>query len=146
MGTESKDYWQLVESYRTPRGPRQRLVAYLGDLEESVRVGVKEAASGNSEHRLQLELFNDQEPQWVEVDTRRVRVERTRRFGGVWLGLEVAKKLEWVRFLEEVLPQGREQIPWAMTSLVLVLSRLCDPSSELRIAEHLYERLMQNVV
>ena len=140
IGAESKDYWQLVESYRTPRGPRQRLVAYLGDLEESVRVGVKEAACGNSEHRLQLELFNDQEPRWVEVDTRRVRVERTRLFGGVWLGLEVAKKLELVRFLEEVLPQGREQIPWAMTSLVLVLSRLCDPSSELRIAEHLYER------
>ena len=27
-----------------------------------------------------------------------------------------------------------------MMSLVLVLSRLCDPSSELRIAEHIYER------
>jgi hypothetical protein len=25
-------YWQLVESYRTARGPRQRTVAYLGEL------------------------------------------------------------------------------------------------------------------
>ena len=25
-------YWELVESYRTPRGSRQRTVAYLGKL------------------------------------------------------------------------------------------------------------------
>ena len=31
VGSERKDYWQLVESYRTERGPRQRVVAYLGD-------------------------------------------------------------------------------------------------------------------
>lgn len=26
------EYWALVESYRTARGPRERVVAYLGDL------------------------------------------------------------------------------------------------------------------
>ena len=26
-------YWALVESYRTPRGPRNRVVAYLGELQ-----------------------------------------------------------------------------------------------------------------
>ena len=26
-------YWALVESYRTERGPRQRVVAYLGDMD-----------------------------------------------------------------------------------------------------------------
>ena len=116
------------------------MVAYLGDLQESVRVGVKEAAAGNFEHRHQKELFSDLEPRWVEIDVSRVRVERNRLFGGVWLGLEVAKRLELVSFLEKITPQGREQIPWTMMSLVLVLSRLCDPSSELRIAEHLFER------
>ena len=45
-----------------------------------------------------------------------------------------------VEFLESVMARGREEIPWPMMSLVLVLSRVCDPSSELRIAEHLYER------
>ena len=140
VGGEAKDYWQLVESYRTPRGLRQRVVAYLGGLDECARVGIREAACGNSEHRHQKDLFNDLEPQWVEVDPKRIRVERTRFFGGVWLGLEVVKKLELVRFLEGVIPQGREEIPWAMVALVLVLSRLCDPSSELRIAEHLHER------
>jgi hypothetical protein len=34
----------LVESYRTDRGPRQRTVAYLGQLDEAGRVGVERAA------------------------------------------------------------------------------------------------------
>ena len=29
---ESYEYWTLVESYRTERGPRQRVVASLGKL------------------------------------------------------------------------------------------------------------------
>ena len=123
-----------MESVRTQRGPRQRVVAYLGDLDESSRLGLRDAASGRCEHGHQKGLFSDLEPRGVEVDSTRVRVERTRLFGGVWLGLEVLKKLE---FLQAVMPQGREDIPWAMMSLVLVLTRLCDPSSELRIVEPL---------
>jgi hypothetical protein len=37
--TKSKNeqlYWELVESYRTARGPRQRVVAYLGDIRQSI--------------------------------------------------------------------------------------------------------------
>ena len=33
-------YWQLVESYRTQSGPRQRIVAHLGDMDECGRLGV----------------------------------------------------------------------------------------------------------
>ena len=137
---QTKEYWQLVESHRTQRGPRQRVVAYLGDLEEGSRLGLRETAGGNTEHLHQRNLFNDVALRWAEVDTEHIRVERTRSFGGAWLGLEVLKKLELVRFLEGVMPQGREEVPWAMMCVVLVLSRLCDPSSEMRIAEHLYER------
>jgi transposase len=133
-------YWQLVESYRTECGPRQRVVCHLGDLEEAARIGVREAASGNSERVHQKGLFAYVEPRWVEVDASRVKVERTRFFGGAWLGLEIAEKLGLIEFLESVMPRGREEISWSMMSLVLVLSRLSDPSSELRIAEHLYER------
>jgi transposase len=59
----------------------------------------------------------------------------------MWLGMELVRRLDLVSFLEGVMPQGREEIPWSMMALVLVLCRLCDPSSELYIAEHLYERL-----
>jgi transposase len=116
------------------------VVAYLGDMEECGRLGVREAAGGNEEHIHQGKLFDEAKPCWVEVDTSRVKVERTRFFGGPWLGLKILEKLALEEFLDSVMPAGREEIPWGVMALVLVLSRLCDPSSELYIAEHLYER------
>jgi len=81
-------YWALMESYRTERGPRQRVVAYLGQLDERGRLGVRDAAEGRQRGR-QKRLFDDVRPQWVEVDASRVRVENTLAFGGPWLGLEL---------------------------------------------------------
>jgi hypothetical protein len=77
-------YWALVESYRTMRGPRQRLVARLGAMDEEGRVGVKRCATAQSCEPGDL-FFEAGEPEWVEVDLRGVRVERTRRFWGPWL-------------------------------------------------------------
>jgi hypothetical protein len=133
-------YWELVESYRTERGPRQRVVAYLGDISRTECQGVKQAAEGKTGY-WQSRLFDAEgEPEWVEIDSRRVRVERVRDFGGYWLGLQMLEKLDLISFLERTVPPGREEIEWSVMSLALVLSRLCEPSSELRIAEHLYER------
>ena len=129
-------YWALMESYRTERGPRQRVVAYLGQLDERGRLGVKEAVQGGRSR--QKRLFDDVQPQWVEVDASRVRVENRRDFGGPWLGLELVRQLGLKAFLDRTLPQGREEIPWSVMTLVLVLCRLCDPCSELHIAEHFY--------
>ena len=130
-------YWALVESYRTARGPRQRVVAWLGAMDEQGRLGVKRCAAPASTS--QRQLFEDTEPCWVEVDVKRVRVERSRKFGGPWLGLELLRQLGLDRFLEETLPEGREQIPWPLMAMVLVLGRLCDASSELHLAEQFYE-------
>ena len=131
-------YWALVESYRTARGPRQRVVAWLGAMDEAGRLGVKRCAA--PEEVEQADLFAAPgEPEWVEVDVRGVRVERTRRFGGPWLGRELLRQLELDRILAESLGRGREQISWPLMAMVLVLGRLCDPSSELRLAEHFYE-------
>jgi transposase len=133
-------YWELVESYRTERGPRQRVVAYLGGFSRTERQGIKQAAEGKTGY-WQSRLFDAEgEPEWVEIDAKRVRVGRVRDFGGYWLGLQMLEKLELISFLERVMPQGREEIEWSILSLALVLSRLCEPSSELRIVEHLYER------
>jgi len=41
-------YWALVESYRTEHGPRQRVVAYLGRLDEEGRLGLQEVAAPNA--------------------------------------------------------------------------------------------------
>ena len=130
-------YWALVESYRTARGPRQRLVAYLGEMDESGRVGVKRCAEGRE--TIQSHLFHQSEPEWVEVDLKRVRVECSRQFGGCWLGLKLLRELGLHELLEGLLPAGREEVPWAVMALVLVLGRLLDCSSELHLAEHGYE-------
>ena len=136
-------YWALVESYRTERGPRQRTVAWLGKLKESERVGLKRAAEGNKTSRYsQLRLFDHEDkPQaeWVEVDTANVRVENQLQFGGVWLALELIHRLQLDELFEDVIPHGKEDIPWAKTALILIICRLCNPSSELHIAEHYYK-------
>lgn len=133
-------YWQLVESWRTERGPRQRVVAYLSDLDEPDRLGITDAARGErGEHQATLE-GEETAPTWVEIDPTGVRVERVRDFGAYWLGLHLVETLGLVAFLERVIDRGREEVPWSAMALVLILLRLVDPASELRIAEHLFER------
>jgi transposase len=139
-------YWALVESYRTERGPRQRVVAYLGNLDEPVRRGVFLAAGG-TDTLTQLPLPGTEppaaarvDPEWVEVDVKRVRIERARAFGGAWVGLQVAERLGLPAFLRQTITTGGEEIPWPLMGLVLVLGRLCHPGSELSLAEQGYER------
>ena len=132
-------YWALVESYRTARGPRQRVVAYLGELDEQGRLGVQRVAQPDPAP--QSALFGEEESsrEWVEVDLGGVRVERSRPFGGGWLGLMLLRQLGLRELLEVLMPSGREEIPWSAMTVVLVLGRLLDPSSELHLAEHGYE-------
>ena len=143
--------WALVESYRTERGPRQRVVAWLGKLDEAGRLGVRQAAeSGGGEEPLsplavrarQRLLFDDEQqaPRWIEVDARRVRVENSRHFGGPWLAIELIRRLRLDEFLERTLPTGNAAVPWSLSSLILVIARLLEPSSELHIAEQWYAR------
>lgn len=132
-------YWQLVEAYRTERGPRQRVVAYLGDVDQPLRVGIATAASGTDGTHQQSLLVENVTPEWVEVDVSRLRVERVLDFGAYWLGLQLMEKLGLIQFLNTLLAQRREEVPWSMTTMLLVLMRLANPSSELKIAEHLFE-------
>jgi len=143
-------YWKLVESVRTARGPRQRVVAYLGDLDKADRDGVASAA-GNAFGEVIDDspmLFSDgtPAPRHVKIDTRRVRVENLRSFGGEWLALQLIDKLGLRTFLREAIVPGREEVPWDTMALVLVILRLLEPSSELRIAEHLFDRSALNVL
>jgi len=131
-------YWALVESYRTERGPRQRVVAWLGEMDKGGRLGVERAAEGVPGY--QQNLFEEIEPEWVEINVKGVRVEKVRDFGGPWLGFELMRYLGLDRFFLEHVSLGREEVGWASMAEVLVLCRLCHPSSELHIAEHFYEQ------
>lgn len=149
-------YWALVESYRSESGPRQRIVAWLGKLDEAGRLGVEEAASesqpaadspsGPNVTTRQLSLFDQSvddtpvEPRWVEVNASGVRVENCVQFGGPWIALELVRQLRLDRFLKDVIPSGREHVDWWRSALILVVARLCRPSSELFIAEQWYHK------
>ncbi len=145
-----KAYWALVESFRTERGPKQRVVTWLGALDESGRVGVLQAAkeqSGSTKepgHLRQLSLFEyedqEAEPLWVRVNAKAVRVENSKQFGGPWLALKLIEKLKLDEFFYKHQPVGREQVPWSLTSMTLVIARLLDPSSELYISEQWYPK------
>jgi transposase len=141
-------YWALVESYRTERGPRQRVVAYLGQLDEEGRLGVQDAAApqvrgDERQQRLSFadersyECSADSKPRWVTVNASAVRVENCVQFGGPWLALQLIKKLGLDDFLRR-LPANQTDVRWSTIALILVVCRLCKPSSELYIAEHFY--------
>ena len=133
-------YWALVESYRTQRGPRQRVVAWLGRVDEQGRLGVQQAAENRAAASKQKTLFPEPQPRWVEVDVAAVRVENCRQFGGPWLAWELIRRVHLDEVLERVMPRGAEQVPWSLTALVLVIARLCKPSSELYVAEQWYPK------
>jgi hypothetical protein len=116
-------YWALVESYRTPRGPRQRIVSYLGEMDARGRLGIQQAVTSQGK-QYQHQLFDDVAPQWVEVETGRIRVERCVDFGGPWLGLELLERLDITSLLKNLQPPGRERIEWSLMSLILVICRL----------------------
>lgn len=128
-------YWALVESYRTARGPRQRVVTYLGELNEHTQPNGHTATAEASTSSTSTSPIK---PLWREIDVHGVRTENSRTFGAVWLGLELLKRLGLLEFFREKLPTGKEEISWAEMATILVLARLVHPSSELYIAEHLY--------
>jgi hypothetical protein len=74
----------------------------------------------------------------VPVRLTRLRLERGRTFGDVWLGWTLWRALKLDEVLTRLLPDGREAVSWATMAAVLVLARLCEPSSELHIAETWY--------
>lgn len=142
-GGVTYEYWTLVESVRTSAGPRQRTVATLGKLpglDEETRLGwehIRDVLDGRL-HQLDLLRAQPDPPQWARVDTSRARVERLRRFGEVYLGLALWRRLKLDAFFDDTIEPGREEIAWSTMACILVLARFCAPSSELQIAEFWY--------
>ena len=132
-------YWRLVRSVRHGSRVRQETVAHLGELDAEGRA----KASSLARHFLgrktaQLEFFDDAPSAPMPVRLDQVRVERSRSFGDVWLGWVLWKALGLDDFCREVFPAGRETVSWADTASILAIARLCEPSSELHIAEDWY--------
>jgi transposase len=139
-------YWALVESYRTARGSRHRVVAYLGELKKSERNGwVQLGRRLDKKERPSPTLFDP--PSYPEPDDdvelvriKGVRLARTRDFGDVWLALGLWRLLKLDELLSQRMPSGDEAVPWPMVAAILTIARFCKPSSELHIADTWYRR------
>ena len=133
-------YWRLVRSLRRNGKVVQETVAQLGELDAEGRLYAKALARRITGWPDQYELFEERPgpERTIAVRLDRVRLERTRRFGDVWLSWTLWRALGLDRLCADLMPEGRAEIPWPTVSAVLVMSRLCEPSSELHIAEDFY--------
>ncbi len=141
-------YYSLVESMRTSRGPQHRTLAYLGELNGSTESAWRKSiAVFNGEGtQSQLELFPSDSAELpsgervVQVVLERVRWERPRDFGEVFIARHLWQLLGLGELLEERMGRGGEEIPWPMMAFILTAARLIAPSSELAIEERFYPR------
>ena len=147
-GKDGKEhtYWSLVESVRTPDGPRQRTLCHLGELNGSDHarwLRTVEVFNEQGEAQ-QLKLFPSQveppadDPQVARVLVNRVHLERTRQFGACYLGLELWRRLELDRFFEQAVDDDPADVAWSRVAALLAINRLCAPGSELAIEQRWY--------
>jgi hypothetical protein len=140
-------YYALVESVRTNAGPRQRVVAHLGELNHDQerrwqRTVLFHNRQGDAQ---QLRLFPEDEhialpddPDIVRVRLSGVAWTNPRAFGDVWLARWLWQLLGLDDIINRHVPQGRETVRPADVVAIEVINRLCQPCSEFALAEHWY--------
>jgi len=138
-------YWSLVETVRTPNGPRQRTICYLGELNASAAARWRKTieifnAQGEAE---QLALFPagtplPADPRVVTIRLDRVRWTRPRTFGNVWLGWTLWQRLGLDAFWAATVDSVPADVPWSRITALLAINRLCAPGSELAIEARWY--------
>jgi transposase len=146
-GGEDYTYWSLVKTVRTAKGPRHQFVAHLGKLDAgetqfardwSELNGLLDGRAATAQLRFDQSLPPPITPLWRTVDVHRVRVERVRQFGRVYLALALWRRLRFHELLPKLLPAGEEAVGWDLVACVLALARFCEQPSELAVAERWY--------
>ncbi|MHB8743214.1 MAG: IS1634 family transposase [Sulfuricaulis sp.] len=133
--------WRLVRSVRVGGRVIQQTVAHLGELDRAGRLRARALARSLIGAPEQADLFNDgTDDRAVAVHLKGVRVENGRQFGNVYLALALWRACQLDEFCRAHIPSGKEEVPWEKIAAVLVVARLCEPSSELHIAEDWYRR------
>jgi transposase len=139
-------YWSLVETVRTPDGPRQRTLCYLGELNDSAQarwLKTIEVFNEQGESQ-QLKLFPSEieppanDPDVAQVLVKQVRLERTRQLGPCYLGWELWRRLKLDEFFEQTIDTDGADVAWSRVAAILGINRLCAPGSELAIEQRWY--------
>jgi transposase len=140
-------YFALVENVRTESGPRQRVVAHLGELNaDQQRRWQRTVTFHNRQGEAQqLQLFADDDPVPLPDDPDLVCIRlqsvgwtNPRRFGDVWLAWWLWRFLKLDDIVARHMPQGKHTIRPADIVAIEVINRLCGPCSELALAERWY--------
>src|SRR5947207_9532176 len=140
-------YYTLVESVRTEAGPRQQVVAHLGELNSDQERRWQRTVTFYNRHgeTKQLSLFpeDDAVPHADDPDVVRIRLDSVgwtngRRFGDVWLAWWLWRSLHLDEIVARHVPQGKHTIRPADIVAIEVINRLCAPCSEFALAEHWY--------
>jgi transposase len=140
-------YYALVESVRTDTGPRQRVVAHLGELtDDDQRRWQRTVVFHNRQGEArQLRLFTDDnpadlpdDPDVVRIKLRSVGWTNPRSFGDVWLARWLWHFLKLDEIVERHVPTGKHTVRPADVVAIEVINRLCAPCSEFALAEHWY--------
>lgn len=140
-------YYALVESVRTDAGPRQHIVAHLGELNhDQERRWQRTVTFYNRQgDAQQLRLFPEDDSIALPADPDIVRIRLSsvgwsngRRFGDVWLARWLWHYVGLDAIVARHLPQGKETVPPADIVAIEVINRLCQPCSEFALAEHWY--------
>ena len=140
-------YFALVESVRTEAGPRQHVVAHLGELNHTQEHRWQRTVTFYNCHgeSQELRLFPDEDdlptpddPNVVRVRLDKVGWSNGRRFGDVWLARWLWQLLALDHIVARHVPHDQETVPPADIVAIEVINRLCQPCSEFALAEHWY--------
>jgi transposase len=139
-------YYSLVETIRTARGPRQRTLAYLGELNVSEEGRWRKAITvfNGDGTATQLSLFPSDVCSVPEgddvalVNLKGVRWERPRDFGDIYTAVQLWGLLGLDDFFRQSLSFVPAEVPWDQTVLISTVARLLAPGSELHIEQFFY--------
>jgi hypothetical protein len=136
-------YFTVVENRRTGGGKTtQRQVLYLGEINDSQQQAWRrtlEVFDEDHQQYCELSLFPDDRPlppgalDAISVKLDQMQLRRSRSFGDCWLGCWLWDKLQLSSFWNVQRIDARGEVPWASVLQLLVVNRLIDPGSELRI-------------
>jgi hypothetical protein len=147
LGGKKLTYFALVENVRTESGPRQQVVAHLGELTADQQCRWQRTVTFHNRQgeARQLRLFPDDDhvPLPDDPDSVRVRLQSVgwtnpRRFGDVWLALYLWRLLKLDEIVARHVPQGKHTVRPADIVAIEVINRLCGPCSEFALAERWY--------
>jgi hypothetical protein len=148
-------YYSVMESRRLQSGKvAQRRVLYLGEINDSRQTAWRKTLEVFDEQKQQyrtLSLFAEDRATAADLDSVQVKLgemqlRRARPYGNCWLACELWKQLELDRFWEQKLPRGREGVAWNKVLELLVVNRLIEPGSELRVHRHWFDQSAMDVL